>query len=387
MDFTEPEHITMLRDSVRRFLDQEARPEHIDAWEKADHVPLSVHRKLGELGLCAVTVAEEYGGAGRDIIATVAIIEELARRYLTLSGVYIATAGYGGLNLSASGSEAQKRALLPRIAKGEIMFAYGLSEPDVGADLASVKTRCERRGDTLIINGAKRWCSGADTAEYIIMLVKSDSAAPRYKNLSFVLVPPRLPGITITKNETMGARGISTCDVSLDDVQVPAENILGGEAGWNTAWALLAGPALEAEKLVVPAQALGVAEAALAEAWQYSQERVQFGEKICAFQSIRHTLADAKTKLQACRLMLYWAASLADRELPCSAETSMAKLYVCDTARDVVLACQQILGAYGYAKGFAMERYVRDILATPIYGGSSAIQKNNIANRLGLPRR
>jgi alkylation response protein AidB-like acyl-CoA dehydrogenase len=149
---------------------------------------------------------------------------------------------------------------------------------------------------------------------------------------------------------------------------------------------MLAGPGLDIEKVEVAAMALGIAKAAVSDAWDYAQERVQFGKPICTIQSIRHMLADAKTKLEACRLMTYNAAALVDEGKPAAVETSMAKLFVCDTARDIVLSCQQILGAYGYVRDFDMERYVRDILVMPILGGSSAIQKNNICNRLRLPR-
>ena len=386
VDFSEPEHIGMLRETVRRFLARETNPEMIARWDKEDSIPIEMHRKIGELGVCGLMVDEKYGGMGRDVVAMVAVIEELAKASMTYSGMYISTVCYGGMNISASGTEEQKERFLPGIAEGRLLFAYGLSEPDVGADLPSVTTRAERRGNDVVINGAKRWCSSADQSDYIFVLLRSDAQAPRYKNLSFVLVPPTAPGVSITRVSTMGSRGNATCDVTFDNVIVPFDNVLGGEQGWNNGWSQLAGPALEAEKLEVPALALGVAEAAMAEAWEYAQERRQFGQRISGFQSIRHMLADCKTKLQACRLMLYWAAWLVETGAPASAETSMAKLFVTDTCRDVVLKCQQVLGAYGYAEGFGMERYVRDILVTPIFGGSSAIQLNNIANRLNLAK-
>ncbi|MGH6953816.1 MAG: acyl-CoA dehydrogenase family protein, partial [Alphaproteobacteria bacterium] len=185
---------------------------------------------------------------------------------------------------------------------------------------------------------------------------------------------------------TMGLRGFPSFDVSFEDVRVPLENVVGGEAGWNRGWAMLAGAALDVEKLEVAAMAQGIAEAALEDAWAYGQERRQFGRPIAAHQSVRHALAGAKTKLHAARLMLAHAAWLAEMRRPCGVETSMAKLFVTETARDVVLAAQGVMSAYGYARPFDMERYVRDILLFPIIGGTSAIQRNNIANRLGLPR-
>jgi alkylation response protein AidB-like acyl-CoA dehydrogenase len=184
----------------------------------------------------------------------------------------------------------------------------------------------------------------------------------------------------------MGHHGIPTNDMYLENVELPFDLVLGGEAGWNNGWKFLAGEALEAEKLEVPALALGVAQAAFQEAWTYSQQRKQFGKLICTFQALRHSLADCRTKLEACRLMVYWAASQVQNGRASIADTSMVKLFVTENAKDIVLACQQILGAYGYAEGFGMERYVRDVLALPIYGGSSAIQRNNIVNSMGLPR-
>ena len=185
----------------------------------------------------------------------------------------------------------------------------------------------------------------------------------------------------------MGGRGLPTNDVTFDHVEVPFDLVVGGEAGWNNAWSMLTGPALEIEKLAPTAIALGTAEAALEEAWEYSQQRVQGGKRICAHQAVRHVLADAQAKIQACRLMLANAAWLVETRRPSAAITSMAKLYVCETARDIVLNCQQyVMGAYGYAEGFNMERYVRDVLAAPIVGGSTAIQRNNIANLMSLPK-
>lgn len=387
MNFADNEDTEALRDLLRRFIDREATPEMAAQWDRDDRIPRELLVKLAETGVCGLTVPVDFGGMGRDVISTVVTIIELAKRSTALAGLYIMNACYGSLNIASEGTEEQKQRFLPGLARGEIVFAYGLSEPDVGADLASVKTRAERRGDTVVINGTKRWCSGAIFADYILMLVRSGDADARYKNLSMILVPTNAPGITMETIGAMGVRGIPTNDVILDDVEVPFANVLGGEAFWNNGWSLLAGPALEIEKLETPALALGVAEAAAAEAWDYSQQRKQFGAAICTIQSIRHMLADVQTKLQACRLMLMSAAWKVDGGLPSAVDTSMAKLFVSDTTRDIVLTCQQVLGAYGYTHGFAMERYVRDVLVMPIWGGSSAIQKNNIANLMRLPRK
>lgn len=382
----ETEDQGMLRDMLRRFVEKEMPRDRVKAWDRESRFPRDVHDKLAALGLTGLTVPEAYGGSGRNVVSTIIVIEELCARSMSVGCAYIQSVCYAGLNLTEVGSEAQKRELLPKVAENGLMFAYGFSEPDVGADIASVRTTAVRRGDEVVINGAKRFCSGAQIADYIYAIVRSGEPEARYKNLSLVLIPTDAAGLTFTPQETLGLKGGGTFDVSLDDVTVPVSNIVGGEAGWNQGWAKLAGPGLDIEKIEVAAMALGIARAAVDDAWEYAQQRVQFGKPICAIQSIRHMLAEAKTRLEACRLMTYTAARMVEEQRLATVETCMAKLFVCDTARDIVLQCQQVMGAYGYVGDFDMERYVRDILVMPILGGSSAIQRNNIANRLNLPK-
>jgi alkylation response protein AidB-like acyl-CoA dehydrogenase len=387
MNFCEPEYISMLRESIRRFLDREATREQMAAWDEADKVPRELFDKICTLGVTGMTIPEEYGGTGRDILGAMVVVEELSRRSMVIGTLFLMNACYGSMNILASGSDEQKSRLLPKLANGELLFAYGLSEPDVGSDLASVKTRAVRQGDKVIINGAKRWCSAAEIADYIYALVRTGDPDNRYNNLSIVLIPPSAPGVTLQHIPAIGARGLNTNDATFDDVEIPFENVIGGEDGWNNGWPRLVGPALEVEKLEVAAMALGIASQAVDDAWEYSQQRKQFGERICSMQSIRHMLSEVQTKLHASRLMLYQGCWLADNDLPCSVETSMTKMYVCEAGLEIVLTCQKIMGAYGYARGFDMERYVRDMLLMPIIGGSTAIQKNNIANRMGLPKK
>jgi alkylation response protein AidB-like acyl-CoA dehydrogenase len=386
MNFDEGEIVTSLRDSLERFVEREMPRSAAQDWDARNHFPREVHRKLADLGVLGLTIPEEYGGVGRDIVATMVVIEELSRRSLAVSVPYIMAACYAGMNIEESGTEAQKQELLPRIVSGDLLFAYGLTEPDAGADLASVKTRAERDGDILRINGSKRFCSGAGIADYIYTLVRTGPAEERHRNLSFVLVPPDAPGVTITKIESMGMKGAATTDVSFDNVEVPIANLVGGEAGWNAGWKMLVGPGLDVEKLEVAAIGIGIARAALDDAWAYAQERRQFGRAIGEFQSIQHKLADMQTQVHAARLVLYQAAWLANERRSCSAETSMAKLFATEVAKTVALECQTILGAYGYVKDFDAERYVRDALLMPIIGGSSAVQRNNIFKLVGARR-
>lgn len=386
MNFDEGDVITALRETLERFVEKEMPRSAAKEWDKRNHFPRDVHRKLAEIGVLGLTIPEEYGGFGRDVLATMVVIEELSRRSLAVSVPYIMAACYAGMNIVELGTEEQKRELLPQIVAGEMLFAYGWTEPDAGADLASIKTRAERDGDILRINGAKRFCSGAGIADYIYTLVRTGPAEDRHRNLSFVLIPADAPGVIIEPIESMGMKGAQTTDVTFDNVEVPMANLVGGEDAWNNGWRMLVGPGMDVEKLEVAALGIGIARAALDDAWAYAQERSQFGRKIGEFQSIQHKLAEMKTQIHAARLMLYHAAWLAQNHRRCSEETSMAKLFATEVAKNAALECQTILGAYGYVKDFDAERYVRDALLMPIIGGSSAIQRNNIYKLASMKR-
>lgn len=383
--YMEPDYIVELRRQLRRFVEQKAPRDKRQLWDRTHQWPRDLFRELAEMGLCALTVPEEYGGAGRKILAAVAVIEELSRAGTFLCGPYIQCAFYGGLNISENGSPRQKADLLPKLARGELMFAYGLSEPDVGGDLKSVKTRARIEGDSVVVNGAKRWCTGADWADYIYCLVNSDPNAPRHEALSFILIPPKSTGVSTSPIEHANLRYTASCDVHFDDVRLPLDAIVGGREKWGKGWKMLAGRALDVEKLEISAMTFGVAQAAVEEAWDYAQNRVQFGKPICAHQAIRHKLVNARTRLEACRLMLYHAARLADADEACAIESSMAKLFIADTGVEIGLACQQIMGAYAMSDDYDMGRNVRDLLGMPIVGGSSDMQKNNLAAMWKLP--
>ncbi len=380
----EPDHVTAIRAQVQRFIAEHAPPEKRKQWDAEAKWPRDIYARFNKMGLTALTVDQDYGGAGPDLVAAIAVIEELSRGGSALAGPYIHTSFYAGMNLSENGSEAQKNAILPKVAKGEIFLSYGLSEPNIGGDLASVETTARRDGDDIVINGAKRWCTGADWADYIYCLVRSGDAGDRYKNLSFILVPTKATGVTMQDIEHVNLRYTHSQDVYFDNVRIPAENVVGGDIMWNRGWQQLAGRALDVEKLEISAVALGVARAAVDEAWAYAQEREQFGKPIAQHQAIRHKLVTARTKWQAARHMLYHATWLANEGRPCSVETSMAKLFVADTGVEIAIACQQVMGSYALSKEYEMERHVRDLLGMPIVGGSSDMQRNNIASMMRL---
>ncbi|MEZ5924273.1 MAG: acyl-CoA dehydrogenase family protein [Hyphomicrobiaceae bacterium] len=386
MALAEPEELIRLRDTLRRFVEREMPRSLARTWDRDDVFPREVFSKLADLGVMALTVPEDHGGAGRNITATMAVIEELSKRSSAVAVPYIMCACYAGMNIAESGSVGQKSELLPRIARGEILFSYGLTEPDAGADLASVKTRARRDGDRIVVTGTKRFCTGANISDYIYCLVESDPEAPRHKNLSVLLVPTNAPGITITVTDAIGMHGAPTNDVVMEAVALGPEAIVGGESGWNRGWETLVGPVLDVERLEVAAMAVGIAEAAIADAWDYAETRRQFGKPIASYQAIRHKLADLRMDALAARLMLYHAAGKADRGEPVGPESAMAKLFCTEKAKAITLDCQQLIGAYGLTPDYDIERLVREALILPIVGGSSNIQKNNIANMLGLAR-
>lgn len=375
----EAEHVTALRNQLRRFVSEKTSREKRRAWDRAHDWPRDLFRELCDVGVCGLTIAEEHGGLGQDIVAAVAVIEELARAGPFLAGPFIHCAFYGGMNISENGSQAQKADLLPKLARGELLFAYGLSEPDVGGDLSSVKTRGRIEGDVLVINGSKRWCTGADWADYIYCLINTAPDAPRREALTFVLIPAKAAGVSTMPIEHVNLRYTASCDVHFDDVRVPLDAVVGGPENLNKGWGMLAGRALDVEKLEVAACTFGFAQAALDEAWSYAQQRVQFGKLIAGHQAVAHRLVTARTKLEACRHMLYHAAHLANDGKPCGVETSMAKLFIADTGVEIGLACQQVMGAYALSDAYDIDRNVRDLLGMPIVGGSSDMQRNNLA--------
>lgn len=383
MNFNLPEHLLQMQDILRRFVEKEMPRAEVAKWDADNHFPRHIFDKLAALGLMGMTVPEEYGGAGRDIVGTMMVIEELSRRSMAVAIPYIMAACYAGMNLVECASEEQKQTYLPRVVSGDLIFAYGWTEPDVGADLASVRTTAVRKGDDIIVNGSKRFCSGADFSDYIYTLVNSDPGGPRYRNLSMLLIPANAPGVTIQRIASMGIKGVPTTDVTFQDVRIPASQIMGGDAGWNRGWEMLTGAGLDVEKLEVAAMAVGIGAAALDDTATYVTERRQFGKAIGSFQSVQHKLADMRTQMEAARLMLYRAAWLCDRHESCALETSMAKLFATEVGKTVALEAQTLLGAYGYVRDFDVERYVRDSLFMPIIGGSSAIQRNNIAKLAG----
>ena len=270
-------HIQQLRESIRAFAKDETDDVLLAEWDRTEEVPWAHFEQLATLGIHGYTIDEAYGGKGRDIRVTLAILEELSRISLSLAVPYLMASCYAGVNLSECGSEEQKRRFLPLAAKGELRFCFGLTEADVGSDLSAVATRAVLDGDRVIVDGAKTFINGANIADYMYTLVRSDDTPRTSRNFTLLLIPMSASGVEVSRVQAFGMRGSAQlCNVELKSVRIGSDLIVGGPDGWNKGWGTLLGPGLDIEKLEVAAMALGVASAALDRAEAYSRQRVQF---------------------------------------------------------------------------------------------------------------
>ena len=342
-----------------------------------DHHSEQAAARLAELGWYGLTIDEEYGGAGGSFLDAALFLEEATRGQIPIAGYAVTLIVTGALN--RFGTEEQKRELLGHVARGGVL-AIAMSEPDAGSDVAALKTRARRDNGEWVLSGAKMWCSYAHKASHTLIVCRTGEDDERHEGLSMIFVPRDAPGFTITPIETMG--GEETNELHLEDVRVPEHALLGTESnGWIQ---LMAG--LNNERVILAASALGIAQRAFDDALAYAKERRQFGRPIGSFQAIQHKFAELATELIQVRLLLRWVARMTDddptRMLP--QEASMAKLAATELAKRCALEGVQIMGGYGYATEYPMERHLRSAVVTTIYGGTSEIQKNIIAKTLGL---
>ena len=336
-----------------------------------------IARKMAELGWYGLTIEEEYGGSGGSFLDAALFLEETARGRAPIGAYGVTLIVTGALN--RFGTEEQKRELLGHVARGGGL-AIAMSEPDSGSDVASLKTRARRDNGDWVLNGSKMWCSYAHKASHVLIVCRTSDGDSPHEGMSMIFVPREAEGFTITPIKTMG--GEETNELHLNDVRVPEDALLGSEGhGWTQ---LMAG--LNNERVILGASALGLAQRAFDDALAYAKERRQFGRPIGNFQAIQHRFADLATDLAQARLLVRWVARLTDddpsRMLP--QEASMVKLACTELAKRCALDGVQIMGGYGYATEYPMERYLRAAVVTTIYGGTSEIQKNIIAKTLGL---
>ncbi len=379
MDFELSEEQRLFRDTIRDFVAKEIEPVASE-WEATDRYPAEIVEGLKEMGLFGMMIPEEYGGLDLDFVTYAMVFEELAKSWHGVAG----TLGSHSLAckiISVHGTEEQKQKYLPDLATGKRRSGIGLTEPEAGSDLQGIKTTAKLDGDHYVINGTKTWITTARYADPLPVLVKTDpSASPAHKGMSLILVEAGTPGFTVSKDlPKLGYKGTESCEVSLVDVRVPKENLIGGVEGRGMQQVL---GALETGRINVAARALGVAQRAYDEALQYSRDRHAFGQPISEFQAIQIKLADMATKIQAARLLINWSASRADAGGRVDMEAGMAKLYASEIGVEVTLDAMRIHGGYGYSKEFIIERLYREAPLSVIGEGTSDIMRMVIARGL-----
>ncbi|MEV5433591.1 acyl-CoA dehydrogenase [Streptomyces sp. NPDC052701] len=367
----------MLRDAVRSLAEAKIAP-HAAAVDEEARFPQEALDALVAGDLHAVHVPEEYGGAGADALATVIVIEEVAR-VCASSSLIPAVNKLGSLPVILSGSEELKKKYLAPLAKGDAMFSYCLSEPEAGSDAAGMKTRAVRDGDHWVLNGVKRWITNAGVSEYYTVMAVTDPDK-RSKGISAFVVEKSDEGVSFGAPEKkLGIKGSPTREVYLDNVRIPADRMIGAEGtGFATAM-----KTLDHTRITIAAQALGIAQGALDYAKGYVKERKQFGKPIADFQGIQFMLADMAMKISAARALTYQAAAASERgDADLTYQGAAAKCFASDVAMEVTTDAVQLLGGYGYTRDYPVERMMRDAKITQIYEGTNQVQRIVMARNL-----
>ncbi|ESU34427.1 acyl-CoA dehydrogenase [Bacillus sp. 17376] len=372
--FTEEQE--MMRKMVRDFAQTEIAP-FVEKMEEGEF-PREILKKMGELGLMGIPVPEEYGGSEMDFISYIIAIHEISKVSATVGVILSVHTSVGTNPILYFGTEEQKRKYVHKLAAGEYLGAFCLTEPSAGSDAASLKTRAVKKDGHYVLNGSKVFITNGGEADvYIVFASTNPEAGP--KGVSAFIVEKDTPGFIVGKDEhKMGLYGSRTVQLTFEDMKVPEENLLGQEGeGFKIAMSNL-----DSGRIGIAAQALGIAEAALEAATDYAKERVQFGKPIAAQQGVGFKLADMATSVEAAKLLIYRAAQLRSEGQICGIEASMAKLFTSRTAVEVTTEAIQVFGGYGYTKEYPVERYFRDAKVTEIYEGTSEIQRIVISKQL-----
>lgn len=373
------ENHLMIREMARQFAEKELTREVLDEAEATNSFRKSVLDHMVQAGLTSIKIPEEYGGQGGDNLSFVIALEEVCRKS-AVAGIYMSNPNsLGSGPLLINGTEEQKRYYIPKLATLEKRMCFALSEPGAGSDAGSIITRAVRDGDSYVISGSKCFISGATIADYAVVFAKTDPEQG-VRGISAFIVDLKLPGVILGKPERkMGLIGYPIGDIVLEDVRVPAENMLGEEnRGFTNAMKTLDGG-----RLGVAATALGVAQGCLDEAEKFAKERKQFGRPIAKFQAISFMLAEMATKIAAARELVYAAAAKKDVGEPDSAVyASMAKFFTAEACNEIAGKALQIHGGYGYVKDYDIERKYRDCRVFTIFEGSSQVQQMVISRQL-----
>ncbi|GFZ85323.1 acyl-CoA dehydrogenase [Compostibacillus humi] len=377
MNFQLTEEQEMLRKMVRDFAVNEVEPTAAERDEE-ERFDREIFDKMGELGLTGIPWPEEYGGIGADYVSYVIAVEELSRVCASTGVTLSAHLSLASWPIYKYGSEEQKKNYLYRLATGEALGAYALSEPGAGSDVASMKTVAKKDGDDYILNGNKVWITNGGVADIYIVFAKTNPDE-RHKGITAFIVEKGTEGFSFGKKEKkLGIRSSPTTELIFENCRIPEENRLGEEGeGFKIAMTTLDGG-----RNGIAAQAVGIAQGALDAAIQYAKEREQFGKPIAANQGISFKLADMATEVEAARLLTYQAAWLESEGLPYGKASAMSKLFAGDTAMRVTTEAVQVFGGYGYTKDYPVERYMRDAKITQIYEGTNEIQRLVIGRML-----
>jgi len=378
MDFQLSEEEKLFKKTVHNFADSRIAP-MVDFWEKGDlsKARPNIIQEYRELGMLGITLPEQYGGGGLPAIYAILAIEELARVTCRAAGPVMESSLGPVRAIEKFGTEEQKQRFIPPCARGEKFMSVGMTEPGAGSALTDLTTRAVLKGDHYVLNGQKRFISGGGHSEWYMVYVRlSDRKGP--KGIGGIVAEKGAPGFTFGKQEEfMGMHGMHSCDLIFEDCLVPKENLIIPEGGFSKLM-----QAFDVERCGNATQSLGIAWGALEAAKKYSQERVAFGKPICEFQAIQFLLADMAMKVEAARLLIYRAAVNAGNGLPSVFESSVAKCFSNEMAKEVTDMALQVFGGYGYSKEYPIERMLRDSRGWPVAGGTVQMQRINIASAM-----
>jgi len=374
MDWALDEDQQAVLEMVREFAQREVRPRAHDIDETGEY-PADLVAKMAELGLMGIPFPPEYGGAGMSYVTFALSVEELCRACASTGLIMDVNISLFGEPVWLFGTEEQKKKYLTAIATGQALGALAMTEPEAGSDAASISTTAVKNDDGYTLNGRKIFITNGEKAEYYVVTAKTDKSAGS-RGITDFIVEKSWPGVSFaTHYEKLGIRGSTTTDIVFDDVHVPHENRLGDEEmGFKITM-----DTLDAGRIGIAAQAVGIAKAAHEEAVAYVQERQQFGRPVADFQGVQFMLADMATQIEAAESLMLQAAYLRDKGVPCARESAMAKLYAGDTAMKVSDDAVQLFGGYGYMREYPAERHMRDAKITQIYEGTQQIQRLVIA--------
>ncbi|MER5674591.1 acyl-CoA dehydrogenase family protein [Pseudonocardia alni] len=379
MDFRFTDEQRLYRDTLRDFVDKEIVPVARE-WEQSGRYPTEIVAGMKELGLFGLAVPEEYGGLGADTVSFALTFEEISRGWMGVAGI-LGSHSVSCFLLARHGTEEQKRRYLPDLATGARRTGLALTEPGAGTDLQGIRTTGRRDGDHYVVDGTKMWITNARHADPLPVLVKTDpSASPAHRGMSILLVEADTPGFAVTADiGKLGYKGTESCEVVLDGVRVPESQLLGGVEGRGLQQAL---SSLESGRINIAARSVGIAQRAYDEALGYARERTAFGQAIGEFQAVQQRLAQIAVRLQAARLMTYWAASRMDDGVRMDTESGMAKIFASEQALECAIDSMRIHGGYGYSTEFEVERLYRDAPLMSIGEGTNDVLRGVVAKAL-----